>query len=69
MKKYYIKIRIEYGDYERVSRSLYYYCRGFDEPQPNLAEALKICVVEFYENHPGCDIFSLGVIENNLFEK
>lgn len=69
MDIYYLKIKIEYVDYETVTRETSTMAKYISTPQKNASAMLQQMIENFYENNPETDILSIEVLENALFEK
>ena len=69
MDIYYLKIKIEYVDYETVTRETATMAKYISTPQKNASAMLQQMIENFYENNTETDIFSIEVLENALFEK
>lgn len=69
MDIYYLKIKIDYVDYETVTRETATMVKYISRPQKNASALLQQMINNFYENNPETDVLSIEVIENSLFEK
>lgn len=68
MFNYYLIVEIEYVDYSNMKRDKVKIKHEFEKPQADLEIPLMMCVKDFYVKTNGCDIDSITVIANALFE-
>lgn len=68
MNDYYLIVEIEYVDYFDMKRHKVRIKHEFEKPQADLEIPLMMCVKDFYAKTNGCDIGSITVIANAVFE-
>lgn len=68
MADYYLIVEIEYVDYNNMKRDKVKIKHEFEKPQADLEIPLMMYVKDFYAKTNGCDIDSIAVIANALFE-
>ena len=66
---YYLKIKIDYVDYETVTRETATMVKYISSPQKNVSALLQQMIKNFYENNPETDILSIEIIENALYKE
>lgn len=65
---YYLIVEIEYIDYVNLKRDKVRIKHEFEKPQTDLEIPLMMCVKDFYAKTNGCEINSITIIANTLFE-
>lgn len=68
MFNYYLIVEIEYVNYGTMKRGKVKIKHEFEKSQADLKTPLMMCVKDFYAKNNGCDIDSITVIANALFE-
>lgn len=66
--EYYIIVEIRYVNYDNMSRDMIKVKQTFDEHQPNAFVGIYSCIKRFYIEKPNCDIISVDVVVNALYE-
>lgn len=66
---YYLKIKIDYVDYETVTRETATMVKYISSPQKNASTLLQQMIKNFYENNPETDILSIEIIENAIYKE
>lgn len=68
MREYYIIVDIKYVDYNNMNRSKVRIKQVYEKPQANAFVGIYSCIKKFYVEKSNCDIISVDVAANALYD-
>ena len=67
MREYYIIVEIRYVNFNNMAREKLKIKQIFNKPQENAFVGIYSCIKKFYIEKPSCDIISIDVVANALY--